>query len=106
MMKREKRTLVLRRSRNQKKLEKVRSYGSKNSIVLTLKITVHEVFENVAESYDLMNDVMSFGIHRIWKDIFVHRLAPTEDTKLLDVAGGTGNKINTIFTFATYLCYF
>lgn len=58
--------------------------------MLTLKFAVHEVFENVANSYDLMNDVMSFGIHRIWKDIFMHRLAPTEDTKLLDVAGGTG----------------
>lgn len=33
---------------------------------------------------------MSLGIHRIWKDIFIDRLSPTEGTKLLDVAGGTG----------------
>lgn len=51
---------------------------------------MYEVFDKVADSYDLMNDVMSFGIHRIWKDIFMHRLGPTDNTKLLDVAGGTG----------------
>lgn len=53
-------------------------------------VTVKEVFENVADKYDVMNDAMSLGIHRIWKDIFVHRLAPMHGTKLLDVAGGTG----------------
>lgn len=51
---------------------------------------MHKVFENVANKYDLMNDAMSVGIHRLWKDIFIHRLSPTENTKLLDVAGGTG----------------
>jgi 2-methoxy-6-polyprenyl-1,4-benzoquinol methylase len=45
----------------------------------------------VASKYDVMNDAMSFGIHRIWKDIFIQRLGPTADTLLLDVAGGTGN---------------
>lgn len=48
------------------------------------------VFENVASSYDLMNDAMSLGIHRLWKDYFVSVLNPAYDTKLLDVAGGTG----------------
>jgi ubiquinone/menaquinone biosynthesis C-methylase UbiE len=38
-----------------------------------------------------MNDAMSFGIHRIWKDVFIQRLGSTADTILLDVAGGTGN---------------
>uniref|UniRef100_A0A8D8VEQ3 2-methoxy-6-polyprenyl-1,4-benzoquinol methylase, mitochondrial n=1 Tax=Cacopsylla melanoneura TaxID=428564 RepID=A0A8D8VEQ3_9HEMI len=56
---------------------------------------VYEVFENVAKSYDTMNDAMSFGIHRLWKDIFIDRLGPTHDTKLLDVAGGTGRTTNT-----------
>lgn len=37
-----------------------------------------------------MNDVMSGGVHRLWKDQFVRRLAPTPNTTLLDVAGGTG----------------
>lgn len=38
-----------------------------------------------------MNDAMSMGIHRIWKDIFIDRLSPTSGTKLLDMAGGTGD---------------
>lgn len=54
---------------------------------------VHKVFEDVAKSYDLMNDVMSMGIHRIWKDMFMERLAPNYGTKLLDMAGGTGKII-------------
>lgn len=61
---------------------------------------VHEVFETVATSYDKMNDAMSFGIHRIWKDIFIQRLSPTHGTQLLDVAGGTGD---IAFRFLKYL---
>lgn len=38
-----------------------------------------------------MNDAMSMGIHRIWKDYFIDKLYPTQGTKLLDVAGGTGD---------------
>lgn len=52
---------------------------------------VYTVFENVANSYDKMNDIMSLGIHRVWKDIFVQRLAPTHGSRLLDSAGGTGD---------------
>uniref|UniRef100_F1LC00 2-methoxy-6-polyprenyl-1,4-benzoquinol methylase, mitochondrial n=1 Tax=Ascaris suum TaxID=6253 RepID=F1LC00_ASCSU len=52
---------------------------------------VHQVFANVATKYDLMNDAMSLGIHRLWKDYFVNRLALTRNTTLLDVAGGTGD---------------
>ncbi|PIK47711.1 putative 2-methoxy-6-polyprenyl-1,4-benzoquinol methylase, mitochondrial [Apostichopus japonicus] len=51
---------------------------------------VHEVFTKVAEKYDVMNDAMSLGIHRIWKDYFMQKLTPMPGTKLLDVAGGTG----------------
>lgn len=40
-----------------------------------------------------MNDAMSFGIHRLWKDIFMERLGPTAGTKLLDMAGGTGKSM-------------
>ncbi|XP_067015776.1 2-methoxy-6-polyprenyl-1,4-benzoquinol methylase, mitochondrial isoform X2 [Anabrus simplex] len=61
---------------------------------------VHEVFEAVANSYDTMNDAMSFGIHRIWKDIFIQRLGPTPGTRLLDVAGGTGD---IAFRYLKYL---
>ncbi|MEQ8368681.1 MAG: class I SAM-dependent methyltransferase, partial [Roseicyclus sp.] len=52
---------------------------------------VHGVFSNVASRYDVMNDVMSMGIHRIWKDAMMDWLAPRAGTRLLDVAGGTGD---------------
>jgi len=52
---------------------------------------VHEVFTNVASKYDVMNDVMSMGIHRIWKDAMMDWLAPRPHQHLLDVAGGTGD---------------
>ncbi len=52
---------------------------------------VRGVFSSVASKYDLMNDAMSVGVHRIWKDAMMDWLAPRSDTKLLDVAGGTGD---------------
>ncbi len=52
---------------------------------------VHGVFTKVASKYDIMNDVMSVGIHRLWKDGMMDWLAPRPGQKLLDVAGGTGD---------------
>ena len=68
---------------------------------------VGKVFSSVAESYDVMNDAMSLGIHRCWKDTFVGMIGPMrmrkitddkgqvvigeEPLKMLDVAGGTGD---------------
>ena len=52
---------------------------------------VHGVFTRVANRYDVMNDVMSVGIHRLWKDAMMDWLAPRPGQKLLDVAGGTGD---------------
>ncbi|WP_147126504.1 bifunctional demethylmenaquinone methyltransferase/2-methoxy-6-polyprenyl-1,4-benzoquinol methylase UbiE [Shimia ponticola] len=52
---------------------------------------VQGVFTSVASKYDVMNDVMSVGIHRIWKDAMMDWLAPRAGQKLLDVAGGTGD---------------
>jgi demethylmenaquinone methyltransferase / 2-methoxy-6-polyprenyl-1,4-benzoquinol methylase len=52
---------------------------------------VHGVFSSVASKYDIMNDVMSFGIHRIWKNSMMDWLSPQPNQKLLDVAGGTGD---------------
>jgi demethylmenaquinone methyltransferase/2-methoxy-6-polyprenyl-1,4-benzoquinol methylase len=52
---------------------------------------VHEVFSSVASKYDLMNDLMSGGVHRLWKDSFVEWLNPQPGWRLLDVAGGTGD---------------
>ncbi|KRY51772.1 2-methoxy-6-polyprenyl-1,4-benzoquinol methylase, mitochondrial [Trichinella britovi] len=52
---------------------------------------VYEVFENVATRYDLMNDVMSCGVHRLWKDEFVRQMHPLPTFNILDCAGGTGD---------------
>jgi len=56
---------------------------------------VNDVFHAVADRYDLMNDLMSGGLHRLWKDAMVARLAPPRTGKLpyrvLDMAGGTGD---------------
>ena len=52
---------------------------------------VHGVFTSVASKYDVMNDAMSLGIHRLWKDAMLDWLAPRPGTRLLDVAGGTGD---------------
>lgn len=52
---------------------------------------VQGVFNSVASKYDVMNDVMSVGIHRLWKDAMMDWLAPRPGQKLLDVAGGTGD---------------
>jgi len=62
---------------------------------------VKKVFQDVFDKYDLMNDLMSLGIHRLWKKNFIHWLNPQKNTTLIDVASGTGdiaklylNKIN------------
>jgi demethylmenaquinone methyltransferase/2-methoxy-6-polyprenyl-1,4-benzoquinol methylase len=52
---------------------------------------VHGVFSRVASKYDIMNDVMSGGVHRLWKDAMMDWLAPRPGQRLLDVAGGTGD---------------
>lgn len=52
---------------------------------------VRGVFDSVASSYDVMNDAMSFGVHRIWKDMTITRVNPQPGEVLLDVAGGTGD---------------
>ena len=49
------------------------------------------VFSSVARRYDLMNDLMSGGLHRLWKDRFVARVKPREGEEILDMAGGTGD---------------
>jgi demethylmenaquinone methyltransferase/2-methoxy-6-polyprenyl-1,4-benzoquinol methylase len=52
---------------------------------------VLDVFDSVADKYDLMNDLMSGGVHRLWKNKFVRLMRPHPEKKLLDVAGGTGD---------------
>ena len=52
---------------------------------------VTKVFQDVFDKYDLMNDLMSLGIHRLWKKNFIHWLNPQKNTTLIDVASGTGD---------------
>ncbi len=52
---------------------------------------VGHVFSNVARNYDVMNDAMSAGMHRLWKDRFVRRVKPRSGEHILDMAGGTGD---------------
>ncbi len=52
---------------------------------------VHGVFTRVASKYDIMNDLMSVGIHRLWKEAMMDWLSPRPGQQLLDVAGGTGD---------------
>jgi demethylmenaquinone methyltransferase/2-methoxy-6-polyprenyl-1,4-benzoquinol methylase len=66
-------------------------FGFRQVPVAEKKTMVREVFESVATRYDLMNDLMSLGIHRVWKRAFISTLAPRPDRSLLDLAGGTGD---------------
>jgi len=52
---------------------------------------VNSVFSEVYNKYDLMNDILSLGIHRIWKDKFIDWMNPSRDSSLIDVASGTGD---------------
>ena len=54
-------------------------------------VLVRDLFARVAWRYDLMNDLMSAGVHRLWKAALIDWLAPRPDLRLLDVAGGTGD---------------
>ncbi len=52
---------------------------------------VHDVFASVAGDYDLMNDLMSVGVHRLWKNKLIRHIRPRQNQHYLDVAGGTGD---------------
>ena len=52
---------------------------------------VNSVFSKVYKKYDLMNDIMSLGIHRSWKSKFIDWMNPQPNSKLIDVASGTGD---------------
>jgi demethylmenaquinone methyltransferase/2-methoxy-6-polyprenyl-1,4-benzoquinol methylase len=70
---------------------KTASFGFRDVPEAEKEGLVREVFSSVAARYDLMNDLMSVGVHRIWKDAMVEWLNPQPGWKVLDVAGGTGD---------------
>jgi len=68
-------------------------FGSKRVPLAAKQALVNDVFHSVARRYDLMNDLMSFGLHRAWKDALVTAVNPPRSTPfaVLDIAGGTGD---------------
>ena len=69
-------------------------FGFKDVPLGDKQTLVNEVFHSVAQRYDLMNDLMSVGLHRVWKDLLINALNPPRSEAscaLLDVAGGTGD---------------
>ena len=76
---------------SEKEKEDQASFGYTSVPKTKKESLVRDVFESVAPSYDVMNDLMSVGMHRLWKDYFVHKLASFPGMTHLDVAGGTGD---------------
>ena len=66
---------------------------------------VKKVFQDVFDKYDIMNDLMSFGIHRLWKRDFIDWLNPQKNTKLIDVASGTGDIAKLFLKKVNYESY-
>ncbi len=70
---------------------KTASFGYREVPEAEKEHLVKEVFSSVARNYDIMNDLMSMGVHRLWKDAMVEWLNPQAGWHILDVAGGTGD---------------
>ena len=71
--------------------EKKIDFGNKKVKKTEKQTLVNNFFNSVADKYDLMNDLTSLGIHRLWKDSLINWLAPQPYQKLADIAGGTGD---------------
>ena len=71
--------------------DKTTHFGFRNVPVTEKTRHVREVFDSVADNYDLMNDLMSFGIHRLWKRFAINMAALKPGQQVLDLAGGTGD---------------
>ena len=58
---------------------------------------VNSIFSSVHKKYDFMNDIMSLGVHRLWKEKFIEWMNPQPNTRLIDVASGTGDIAKLFF---------
>jgi len=74
-------------------MNKLSNFGYKKVTSKEKTKLVQKVFSNVAFNYDLMNDVMSFGAHRLWKKIFIDVVNPTYNDKIIDVGSGSGDLV-------------
>ena len=72
-------------------MAKTTSFGFKQVAENAKSSLVNQVFSSVANKYDVMNDVMSFGIHRLWKDHLVKKIPLIDQANIIDMAGGTGD---------------
>lgn len=71
--------------------EQTTHFGYQQVPVMEKASRVAGVFHSVADKYDVMNDVMSFGVHRIWKRLTIDAAGAKQGSKILDLAGGTGD---------------
>jgi len=78
-------------AKNEAKAQATTHFGFKTVDEADKAGMVKGVFNSVADQYDIMNDVMSAGVHRIWKNSFIDSINPRPGMHLLDVAGGTGD---------------
>ena len=67
------------------------SFGFKQVASEVKEKLVDQVFSSVASKYDIMNDIMSFGLHRLWKDALIKKINFKDNLKIIDMAGGTGD---------------
>jgi ubiquinone/menaquinone biosynthesis methyltransferase len=83
---------MFRNMKNEKKqTENTTHFGSRTVDENAKQGLVRNVFDSVADKYDIMNDVMSGGLHRVWKNELIKLMRPTAGQHLFDVAGGTGD---------------
>jgi len=75
------------------KIKKETSFGFRQIDSHEKSKMVDNVFDTVSKNYDLMNDLMSFGIHRLWKRVAIESSGLRENFKVLDLAGGTGDMV-------------
>src|SRR6201996_1438883 len=86
--------MVRQRSRVMDRPDQTTHFGFRDVPLGDKQTLVNDVFHSVAKRYDLMNDLMSGGLHRVWKDLMINALNPPRSDAhfaLLDVAGGTGD---------------
>ena len=77
-------------------MEKNNTFGFKKVNSDTKKKLVNDVFSSVAEKYDIMNDLMSFGTHHLWKRFAIELSSIRNGSNILDVATGTGDILKKI----------
>jgi len=80
--------------------ERAASFGYRDVDPREKTALVSQVFDSVARRYDLMNDLMSVGVHRFWKDAAAARLNPQPGETIIDCAGGTGDMARRFCTLA------